>query len=132
MTIFNEIKIIGLDANRPPRIRKEPYIDMFYQLSEDAPEEWCDDFESYGRQLNPMAKIDKTTRIFINTYVNDMDVIPVHFAQLKEAVSNCNVQFVEKLQQRAAAQAKDDEKLQGQGGEQFKLNEIVASLEFDS
>lgn len=46
MTSFNEIKIIGFDTSRPPRVRKEAYIDLFYQLSEDAPEEWCEDFDS--------------------------------------------------------------------------------------
>ena len=131
MTLFNEIKITGIDANRPPRVRKEPYIDMFYQLSEDAPEEWCEDFTGYGRQLNPMAKIDKSTRGIIGTYVNDMNFIPAHFAQLKEAVANCNVQYLEKLEQREAAMAKDNANLKEQGGQQFKLNEIVASLDFD-
>jgi hypothetical protein len=65
MTQFNEIKIISIDANRPPRVRKEAYIDLFYQLSEDAPEEWCEDFSGFGRHVNPLAKIEKGTRCFI-------------------------------------------------------------------
>ena len=73
MTQFNEIKITSIDANRPPRVRKEAYIDLFYQLSEDAPEEWCEDFSGFGRHVNPLAKIEKGTRCFIGTYVNDMD-----------------------------------------------------------
>ena len=132
MTTFNEIKIIGFDANRPPRVRKEAYIDLFYQLSDDAPEEWCEDFESYGRQVNPLAKVDKSNRGFINTYVNNMDVIPKHFGDLKQAVADCNAQFMEKLSQREAAQAAANANLREQGGEQFKLNEIVAALDFDS
>jgi len=78
-----------------------------------------------------MAKIDKSTRGIIGTYVNDMNFIPAHFAQLKEAVANCNVQYLEKLEQREAAMAKDNANLKEQGGQQFKLNEIVASLDFD-
>ena len=132
MTAFNEIKVIGIDANRPPRVRKEPYIDLFYQLSEDAPEEWCEDFSGFGRQLNPMAKIDKATRGFISTYVNDMNVIPAHFKQLKEAVADCNSQYLEKLRQKEAALARDGANLKEQGGQQLRLNEIVASLDFDS
>ena len=61
MTQFNEIKIIGIDTNRPPRIRKEAYIDLFYQLSEDAPEEWCEDFNGFGRHIKPLAKIEKAS-----------------------------------------------------------------------
>ncbi len=131
MTTFNEIKIIGIDANRPPRVRKEAYIDLFYQLSEDAPEEWSEDFDSFGRQVNPLAKVDKSNRGFINTYVNDMDLIPEHFKQLKQAVAACNAQYLEKLSQRAQALARDNADLREQGGEQFKLNEIIASLDFD-
>ncbi len=131
MTTFNEIKIIGIDANRPPRVRKEAYIDLFYQLSEDAPEEWSEDFDSFGRQVNPLAKVDKSNRGFINTYVNDMDLIPAHFEQLKQAVADCNAQYLEKLSQRAQALARDNADLREQGGEQFKLNEIIASLDFD-
>ena len=132
MAIFDEIKIIGFDENRPPRMRKESYIDLFYQLSGDAPEEWCDDFAGFGRQLNPIAKIDKSTRGFINTYINDIEAIPEHFAQLKEAVAECNAQFRDKLEQREIALAKDNENRLEQGDLQFRLNEIVASLEFDS
>ncbi len=132
MTAFSEIKIIGIDANRPPRVRKEAYIDLFYQLSEDAPEEWCEDFNSLGRQVSPLAKIDKNQRAFISTYVNDMDAIPAHLAQIKQAVADCNSRFLEKLQQRMQAQARDNAALREQGGLQFKLNEIIASLDFDS
>lgn len=132
MTSFNEIKIIGIDANRPPRIRKEAYIDLFYQLSEDAPEEWCEDFNAFGRQVNPMAKVEKGSRCIIGTYVNDIETIPAHFAQVKQAVADCNAQYVEKIRQREIALAKDNANLQEQGGQQFKLNEIIASLDFDA
>ena len=132
MTQFNEIKITSIDANRPPRVRKEAYIDLFYQLSEDAPEEWCEDFSGFGRHVNPLAKIEKGTRCFIGTYVNDMDSIPAHFEQIKQAVIDCNTQYLEKIRQRELALAKDNDTLQEQGGLQFKLNEIDTSLDFDS
>lgn len=132
MTQFNEIKIIGIDLNRPPRIRKEAYIDLFYQLSENAPEEWCEDFASFGRQVIPLAKIDKSNPGFISTYVNDMDAIPRQFEQLKQAVIDCNKQFLEKISERAITLAKDNAALREQGGQQYRLNEIIAALDFDS
>ena len=132
MTQFNEIKIISIDANRPPRVRKESYIDLFYQLSEDAPEEWCEDFSGFGRHVNPLAKVEKGSRCFIGTYVNDMDSIPAHFEQIKQAVTDCNMQYLEKIRQRELALAKDNANLQEEDGLQFKLNEIIASLDFDS
>ena len=130
MSEFTGIKIIGFDAERLPRVRKEAYIDLFYQLSEDAPEEWSDDFESLGRQVNPPAKVDKSRRCFINTYVNDMKLIPAHFEQLRQAVADCNAQYLEKITQRELARSRDDASLRDQGGLQFELNEIIASLEF--
>jgi hypothetical protein len=132
MTQFNEIKITGIDTNRAPRVRKQAYIDLFYQLSEDAPEEWCEDFSVFGRHANPLAKIEKGNRCFIETYVNDMDSIPAHFEQIKQAVIDCNTQYLEKIRQRELALAKDNATLKEQGGLQFKLNEIIASLDFDS
>ena len=131
MSSFTELKIIGIDTDRPPRIRKEPYIDLFYRLSEVAPEEWCEDFQNFGRHVNPMAKVDKTERAFIGTYVNDMDAIPAQLEQLKQAVDECNTYFLEKLRQREKTMADSNAALREQGGEQFKLNEIVASLDFD-
>jgi len=131
MTPFKEIKITGIDTNRPPRIRKEAYIDLFYQLSEDAPEEWCEDFASFGRQVNPQAKIDKVKPGFISTYVNDMDAIPRHFEQIKQAVTDCNTQYLEKVRQRAQALASENAAAREEGGQQFKLDEIIASLDFD-
>jgi len=130
MKSFNEIKIIGIDANRPPRIRKENYIDLFYQLSGEAPQAWCEDFNAHGRHIKPMAKIDTNSRSFINAYVNQMDTIPSHLAQLKRVVADCNGQYLEKIKQRDMSLAKDNAALREQGGEQYKLNEIIASLDF--
>ena len=117
MTLFSEIKIIGIDTNRPPRVRKESYIDLFYQLSQDAPEEWCDDFASFGRQVNPLAKIDLKKPAFISTYVHDMDAIPQHFEQLEH---------------REMLLARENAASREQGDQQYRLEEIIASLDFDN
>ena len=132
MTSFNAIKIIGIDAARPPRIRKEPYVDLFYRLSEDPPEEWCEAFNGFGRQVNPMAKIDSADRAIINTYINDIDAIPAHFERLKEAVAECNTEYQGKLRQRERETARDNADLQAGGGAQSRLNEIIASLDYDA
>ena len=44
MKNINDLKITGIDNARPPRIRKEPYIDLVFTLSEKANKEWCHDF----------------------------------------------------------------------------------------
>lgn len=132
MTLFTEIRITGIDANRPPRIRKEAYIDLYYQLSEDAPEEWREDFNALGRGVDPQAKIEKGAPGFVSTYVNDMETIPGHFEQIRQAIADCNEQYLAKLKQRQESLARQNAALQEQGGQQFRLNEIIAALDFEA
>lgn len=131
MTSFEPIRISGFDETRLPRIRKEAYIDLHFRMSSKAPEEWCEDFNVLGRQIAPAAKIDKNSGLTIDTYINDMDRIPAHLAELKQAVDECNRQYAEKLRQRALALAAESAALAGEGGEQQRLNLIVAALKFD-
>jgi hypothetical protein len=60
-----------------------------------------------------------------------MDRIPLQLSELKEAVGECNRQYAEKLRQRELALAAENAALQGEGGEQQRLNLIIAGLEFD-
>ena len=46
------IKIVGIDEKRPPLIRKEPYIDLFFQLSHKVPLDWCEDFNELTKKLS--------------------------------------------------------------------------------
>ena len=131
MTTFDEIRIIGIDTSRPPRVRKEAYIDLFYQLSDAAPEDWCEDFNALGRGINPMVKIDKGEPGIISTYVNDMEAIPAQFGEIRKAVGDCNRQYLDRLRQLEADLARDNAALREQGGQQFRLNEIIAALDFD-
>ena len=131
MNSFESIRINGVDETRPPRIRKEAYIDLYFRMSCEAPEEWCEDFNVLGRQIVPAAKIDKNSRLIIDTYVNDMNNIPAHLAELKLTVDECNQQYAEKLQQRELALAAENAALAGEVGEQQRLNAIVATLVFD-
>ena len=131
MNGFDEIRISGVDDTRPPKLRKEGYIDLHFTLSRQVPEEWCEDFNAIGCRISPSAKIDKNSCLTIDTYVNDMDRIVAQLAELKEAVGDCNRQYAEKLQQRELALAAENAALQGEGGEQQRLNSIIATLEFD-
>lgn len=50
--------IIGIDETRPPKIRKEPYIDISFKLSHQAPIEWCKDLNAL---LNKQVATANTT-----------------------------------------------------------------------
>ena len=132
MSSFIDIKITGIDSDRPPRMRKEAYIDLFFRLSKKVPADWGAAFNALGRKLTPSPKIDKVSGEFIETYVNDMDLIAQHLDQIKQAVAECNRAYREKLDEQARALAASNASLQGQDGEQYRLNQIIAALEFDT
>jgi hypothetical protein len=88
MSSFEEIRIISIDEARPPRVRKEAYIDLFFKLSHKAPLDWCEEFNALGRQINPAAKIDKNLGESIETYVNDMGGIQSHLNEIKQTMAN--------------------------------------------
>ncbi len=130
MSTFEEIRIMGIDEQRPPRIRKEAYIDLYFKLSHKAPLDWCEDFNALGRQIDPAAKIDKNAGECIDTYTKDMDSIQSHLNDIKQTIIECNEQYQEKIRQRELAAAASNAELIGQDGEQHKLNEIISALRY--
>jgi len=131
MSDIKDIKVIGFDNDRPPRIRKEAYIDLYFQLSQKAPLDWCEDFNALGRKVNPSPKIDKNKGLHIETYVNNMSLIAQQLASVKALLLQCNQQYQQKIDEKARILAASNASLQGQDGEQFKLNQIVDALSFD-
>ena len=131
MSDSKEIRIIGFDNDRPPRVRKEAYIDLYFQLSQKAPLDWCEDFNALGRKTNPSPKIDKNKGLHIETYVNNMNLIAQQLVAVKALLLECNQQYQQKIEEKARIQAASNASLQGQDGEQFKLNQIIDKLSFD-
>lgn len=131
MQDISDIKIIGIDEKRPPRVRKEPYIDLFFRLSHPAPQDWCEDFNNLTRKLDPPVRIDKSEGVFIDTYVRDMNHIPAHLDSIKENIRSCNAQYIERIRQAELSAAANTASLLGDGGKQGQLNSIVAALKFD-
>jgi hypothetical protein len=132
MDSVNDIKIIGIDEERPPRIRKEAYIDLFFKLSHKVPLEWCEDFNSLGSKLDPSAKIDKTKGVVIETWVKNMDLIAAQLEKVKKAILLCNLQYIEKIRLRKVAAASKKATVTGMDGQQNRLNEIIATLNYDT
>ena len=126
-----DIRIIGIDEKRPPIIRKEPYIDLYFRLSCKPPQDWCEDFNALAKDLAPQVKIDTTVRKFIDAYVRDMNHIPEHLAIIKKKIKACNEQYMEDIRLKELADAENNVSLHQEGGEQRKLNTIVAALKFD-
>ena len=130
MEDISDIRIIGLDDQRPPRIRKEPYIDLFFRLSHQAPADWCSIFNALLEKHASTAKIKVKEGLFIDAWVKTPDDIPALLALLKDKVAECSRLFIEKIELSVRNAGAANSELMLGGGEQGRRNRIVAALDF--
>ena len=129
---ISDIRIVGIDETRPPVIRKEPYIDIFFRLSHKAPEEWCRDFNALMSKHPTVPKIKEKEGLIIEAWVRSPDDIATLLKQLKATIAQCSNLYIERIEK--LRQAAIDENLmlaRREGGEQGRLNRIIAELEFE-
>jgi hypothetical protein len=127
---ISDIKITGIDEKRPPRIRKEPYIDLCFQLAHKAPVDWCHDLIDHQAKTDYPVKIDTKECLFIETWVRTSDQIVPHLQMLKEAVAQCNARYIAKIEARERVRDGANDRLAQEAGPQGELNRIIAALDF--
>lgn len=127
---ISDIKITGIDETRPPRIRKEPYIDLIFRLAHKAPVDWCHDFVDHQSKAGFPAKIDTKECLFIETWVRTPDQIVEHLQVLKKAVAQCNARYIERIEARDQLRDSANDRLAQESGPQGQLNRIIAALDF--
>lgn len=129
---ISDIKIIGIDEMRPPRIRKEPYINLYFKLSHKAPSSWCEDFNQLVGKNNYTTKIEPDEGLFIETWLRRPEEIPDMLEGLKEAVRAASDVFIARMKAEALAAAASAGTVNPEDeGEQGRLNHIIARLKFD-
>jgi hypothetical protein len=131
MQHINDLKISGIDEARFPRIRKEPYINLFFKLSHKAPADWCQDYNMLFSNAEYAVKIDANVGLFIETWVRKMDEIAGHLEVLKKKLAECNASYIQKAKEREAVEAKANAVGRDTPGEQEILTQLIASLKFD-
>lgn len=129
---ISDIKIIGIDEKRPPRIRKEPYIDIFFQLSHKAPVDWCQNFNALLSKHPGKPRIEEKEGLFIDSWVKTPDDIAPFLQLLKEKITECSNNYVERIEASIRNADKDNESVSEATGEQGRLNKIIASLVFEN
>jgi hypothetical protein len=128
---ISDISIIGIDELRPPVIRKEPYIDLFFKLSHQAPADWCRDFNALLTQHPASPKIKEKEGCFIESWVRTPDEIVELLELLKHTITDCTRQYIERINILARQDADaSGAALREEDGEQGRLNRIIAGLDF--
>ena len=128
---ISDLKIIGIDEMRPPRIRKEPYIDIFFKLSHQAPSDWCRNLNDLLAKESGNLKIKEKEGMFIETWVRKPDEIVDLLAMLKLNVAECTREYIERIELARQNSGDAAAMLAVDMGEQGRLNEIIATLDFD-
>lgn len=132
MNTITDIKIIGIDEQRPPMIRKEGYIDLYFKLSAKAPQDWCEDFNKLGLRIEPRTRINPATGLVIETYVRDANQIQEHLDKIKQQLKTCIGDYLEKERLKQLALAQRDAAHPGANAKQELLNAIIAGLRYDT
>lgn len=128
---ISDIRIIGIDDKRPPVIRKEPYIDIVFKLSHQAPVDWCKDFNALLAKHPSTPRIKDKEGLYIEAWVKTPDTIVALLEQLKDKVSECSREYIARIELSIRNAQNANASLSEETGEQGRLNRIIAALDFD-
>lgn len=128
---ISDIKIIGMDEQRPPKILKEPYINLIFKLTHKAPKDWCEAFNLLIAKRKYPVKINPATGLFVETWVRVPDEIKATLDDIKKVITICNDEYIARVKAEALAisNANADSK-NSAGVAQAELNKIIEALDF--
>ncbi len=128
---ISDIRISGMDEKRPPRIRKEPYINLYFKLVHKAPKDWCVDFNRLVSKKKFPAKIDPEEGLYLETWVRLPEEVELALSGFQEAIKVCNEEYIARIKEQARSAAANPGEKQEDEGEQGRLNRIIAGLKFE-
>ncbi len=127
---ISDLKIVGIDETRPPVIRKEPYIELYFKLNHKAPLDWLRVFNDHVSKDKLPIKIKPAASDIIETWVRSVDEVEPAFEQIKAAVNASIETYISRILAK-----KNDEQAKSSGvtlsPEQLKLNSVISRLKFD-
>ena len=128
---ISDLCIIGLDDRRPPQIRKEPYIDLFFRLNHKAPADWSSLFNELTSKHEYKPSIKPEEGEFIDAWVRTPREIPTLLNTLKETITKCTEMYIERVEERRRAARGNQASTDSVSPEQAELNRVVEGLKFD-
>ena len=129
MSNISDLKIKGLDPNRRPNLKNNKYVDVFFELNEVAPKDWCADLNSLLSKNKDNAKIDADEGQFIEAWVRNINDIPKLLEVIKQQIVVCNNNYIEKKRQDELAWQKAESIKSDSRSDE--LERILASLSYD-
>ena len=127
---ISDIRIVSVDSKRPPVLRKEPYIDVFYTLSHKVPKPWCEDFNALLAKQKFTASVRGDGGLYVESWVRTPDDIPASYDLIKKMIKQCNENYIAKIMATRGKKDAENDAQSKELGEQGRLNTIVASLDF--
>lgn len=127
---ISDIKIVAVDSKRPPVIRKQPYIDLFFTFSHKVPLDWAHEFNALLSKHKLKAKVQPEEGLYIETWVRTPDDVDKHLELLQGKIKECSDAYIASLLLRASQKSDDNSALKNEMGEQGRLNKIIAELDF--
>lgn len=125
-------KVVGLDASRPPVIQPRPCIDLIFELNEEAPRAWCEEFQAgVGKQPFSIT-IDPDVGLHIETWVRTPAQIEKALETVKSLVLQANEAYLLRLKRERQLVDADDDVDIVVSPEQSRLDAVVAGLNFDT
>ncbi|MDT8451890.1 MAG: hypothetical protein RQ936_03980 [Gammaproteobacteria bacterium] len=128
---ISDIKIIGIDERRPPKILKEPYINLFFKLTHKAPKDWCEAFNLLIAKRKYPVKINPTMGLFVETWVRVPAEINASLDDIKKVITTCTDEYIARVEAEALAisNANADSK-NAASVAQVELNKVIEALDF--
>jgi hypothetical protein len=127
---ISDLKIIGLDKERPPQILSYPCIFLFFELVHDAPEDWCDDFNRLVAKAKYTTKVNLEDRLFIETWVRKPEEIAICLDYVRQSVKTCNEAYIARKMAEKGITV-DDKPSAAVSEAQMNLNRVIEGLNFD-
>lgn len=127
---ISDICIVGIDERRPPRMRKEPYIDLYFKFSHQVPPLWGKGFNDLMAKHPYAPKVPLPDGMYIETWVRNPDEIAPLLDQLKRAVAECTREYIESIERSVRVASAAAAAVTEESGEQGRLNRIIAGLDF--
>lgn len=127
---ISDIRIKGFDEIRPPKIIKEPYINLYFELNHQASKDWCEDFNRLVAKGEYPIKIDPNKGLIIETWVRKPEELELVLTSLKKQITTCIENYIIKIEAETKMAATPGD-ISEANGEQGRLNTIVAGLKFE-